>query len=136
MNSFFVYVKTPLILGIINSLSQDNSPSQPNYNPNQPNPPSYTQPAPSYNQNTPGYNQNQPNFDQHANAPQQNYGNTRRKRSLDESINNTSSQAFDQVVSKLKDYLFEEEKPEEKSTYRNVQARINNLKTQLGEPKL
>lgn len=68
-------------------------------------------------------------------ALNQNYGvKTRMKRSV-ESNKESGTQLYDEVVNRLKEYLFNNSKnSRERSSYNNIETRINSIMSQLGEP--
>lgn len=68
---------------------------------------------------------------------EQNYRTSpRMKRSLDYN-GDSASHLYDNVVTKLKEYFFSDPKTSrQRSSYNDLQDRITNIMTQLGEPKL
>lgn len=70
-------------------------------------------------------------------ALNQNYGvETRMKRSISGDVE-SGAQIYDEVYNKLKGYIFNNpEKSKERSSHNYIEERINNIMSQLGEPKL
>lgn len=89
---------------------------------------------PNFNQNPPNYNQSPTSYDQQVSGGPPNYTNSRRKRSVTP-MDNDNSYLYDQIASKVKEYIFSQH-IEENNPYKAVQARINNIQSELGEPRL
>lgn len=82
----------------------------------------------------PSYTPLSPN-DDHTHIPKP-PSKTRIKKSVENNAGfDEDSQLYDQVASGLKKLIFEKESNEGRSTYDDLQGRIDDLKYQLGEPE-